>query len=134
MNYNETRDKYLKYKRDMISAEKDEMCSNIMQTVPKPQNVKMTPKMTPKRKKIFFVRDYMKEYGKITAKGLARKYENIFRNTKRKPDKQLIKDFTVILTDLVDMGILKKNGSYRGNITYTKIINPNNLKGLREVN
>lgn len=77
--------------------------------------------MSPKRKRVFFVRGYMKEYGKITAKGLARKYENIFRNTKRKPDKQLIKDFTVILTDLVDMGILRKYGSSRGVPSYTKI-------------
>lgn len=125
MNYSETKRIYLEHRKNIQNAEKDEMNGSLMQTKPKP------PKMTPKREKILFVRDYMKEYGKITDKGLARKHENIFRNTKRKPDKQLVKDFAVILTDLVDMGILKKYGISRGSISYVKVINPDKLEGLR---
>ena len=130
MNYSETKARYTRYRNNMAMAEKDEMIGILMQT--KPTNTKNTIHkdskneipdkiMTPKRTLILFVRDYLKEFGRITARGLARKYENIFKNTKRKPDKQLIKDFTIILKDLVDLGILRENGSSRGVPAYTKI-------------
>ena len=145
MNYNETRNKYLEHRKNMMIAERDEM-RGVMQIIPiNDLNLKQTRSTihksskkeisniitTPKRTLILFVRDYLREFGRITAKGLARKHENIFRNTKRKPDKQLIKDFTVILKDLVDLGILKKSGSSRGIQSYTKIINPDKLEGLK---
>jgi Fe-S oxidoreductase len=130
----------------MVIAERDEMCGDIMQTKPmndlnlkhaesvisKSSNNKISNKIiTPKRTLILFVRDYLKEFGKISARGLARKHENIFRNTKRKPDKQLIKDFSVILKDLVGLGVLRGSGSSRGVPSYTKIINPDKLEGLK---
>lgn len=124
MNYNETKKMYLEYRKDMINAEKDEMHGSLMQTIPRPAK---SPKVTPKRLKILFVRDYMKEYGKITAKGLARKHENIFKNTRRKPDRQLVRDFNEILTDLVGRGILKKYGR---SISYVKVINQ--VRGIKK--
>lgn len=134
MNYNETRNKYLEHRKNMIIAERDEMCGDIMQIIPiNDLNLKQTKSsknrisniiITPKRVLILFVRDYLREFERITARGLARKHENIFKNTQRKPDKQLVKDFAVILTDLVDLGILRKSGSSRGILSYTKIINP----------
>lgn len=124
MNYSETKRMYLEHRKNMINAERDEMNGNIIQQIPIMQK-KITPKITQKvtkRTRILFVQGYIKEYKKISATGLARKYENIFRNTKRKPDRQLIKDFTVILNDLVGMRVLKKYGSSRGVPAYIKII------------
>lgn len=138
MNYSETKNKYLEHRKNMVIAERDEMAGTLLQTTPidylSLKHAKSTSSknkisnITPKRTLILFVRDYLREYGRITARGLARKHENIFKNTKRKPDKQLIKDFTVILNDLVDLGMLKKSGSSRGVPSYIKIINQDKLE------
>ncbi|KKN51801.1 hypothetical protein LCGC14_0619010 [marine sediment metagenome] len=139
------KNRYITFKKNLAIAERDNMCGLLpildfdnpkLKPIKKiiyqsSQNESSTIEMTPKRVKIFFVRDYLKIFGKITAKGLARKYEGIFRKTRKKPNNQIIKDFTEILHDLVDLGKLYKCGSYRGNIVYMKRINPDNLEELR---
>ena len=76
----------------MVHAERDEM-TGIMQIleIKHTKSKPPTKKMTPKRKKIFFVRDYLKILNKITARGMGSKKEGIFRDTRKKPDKQLSK-------------------------------------------
>jgi len=143
-NYTEIRNNYVKYRENRLIAEKDEMVGifplSIKDLNPKPKPtksinhikpIKPTVLMTPKRAKVFFVRDYLRGVIKLSARGLARKLEGIYRDSTKKPDKQLVRDFTVILNDLVDLGILKRRGSIRGVPYYEKIINPNKLKELR---
>lgn len=81
-------------------------------------------KTTSKKELVSFVKKYLKEFSRITPKGLARKYENIYKKTRKQPSSHLVKKFAEIIKDLVDLGILIKFGSYRGNISYIKIINP----------
>lgn len=86
---------------------------------------------TPKKDKIIFVKESLKEFNRVSANGLARRYIGIFKNTKKKPPSVLKREFNGILRDLVDLGILCKNGSSRGVQSYIKIIYPNRLKGLK---
>lgn len=131
MTYSESKARYSKFKSNMLKAERDLMSGNLMSgniIKTKSMDIKKKSshiKMTPKRIKVLFVREYLKGVKKVSATGLARKHENIYKNTRKKPDKQLVKDFKVILNDLVNLGILKKRGFIRSVPYYEKIINPN---------
>jgi len=141
MNYNETRDKYLEHRKNMAIAERDEMHGSIIQITPidplklKPTKITAQNKssdivMTPKREKMLFARDYFMEFNQITVKGLVREYEGI-KDPRITPDKQLIRDFEEIINAFIDIGKIRRNGSYNRTPRYSRIINPDKVEALR---
>ena len=117
-DYNETRNKYKNHRKNMILAEKD-ILVGVMQEIM--QEIPIVQKKITKRTLILFVRDYLIKFERVSATGLARKYEGIYANKIKKPNNQLVKIFTIILNELVDSGILRKYGSVRGIPIYRKI-------------